>query len=320
LRARAATANGASPPPVAAPTTQNPSSVPAASETATSDDTSANVDTVPDVSLTDLPAPTTLEADSVVFTLSDGTPVTRAEAEQGYLRQKDYTKKTTEIGEQRRRLETNSTINDQAAQFFSQHLPSIIENVRSAIPPAPDPALKATDINGYTQQWIERQEAIENLRNFEAQQYEANRHSESLRQQNLRNQYTNELNTLLEKRPSWKDEKVRAEEQQRVTNYAKSLGFTDADLSITDHRLILALLDAELGARVRKGGQQGAAARTVANPTISPNQSAGTVSNPARQQQTLRERAASASDGDDRFKAGVELLRRGRTQPNGAGK
>jgi hypothetical protein len=98
----------------------------------------------------------------------------------------------------------------------------------------------------------------------EQERVRALKEQDARREQDRRN--AAEREALLQKQPKWRDPAVWAAEGRKNLEYAKSLGWTEADFkSVTDHRVILMLNDARLHAeaqarfRPRSGTGTGAA-------------------------------------------------------------
>lgn len=106
-------------------------------------------------------------------------------------------------------------------------------------------ALRASDPGRYAAMWTDfqsRQQAIQGyLGEVRNQQSAAEQQSQAA----LASKIESERSAMLDKYPEWKDPAAFASARDSMMNYAKSLGFTDAELGrVYDHRLMSVLHDA----------------------------------------------------------------------------
>jgi hypothetical protein len=80
--------------------------------------------------------------------LDDGTFVTVADLKKGSLLQADYTRKTQEVAEQRRSVETQSAAAKQRETQATQIAELATNLIRGVMPPEPDPRMALSSING----------------------------------------------------------------------------------------------------------------------------------------------------------------------------
>lgn len=117
-------------------------------------------------------------------------------------------------------------------------------------------------------------------------------------------QLPKERELMLEKRPEWQDEKVFQAARTQMVGYAKSLGFSDADIaSIFDHRQMLVLDQAArfaaAQAQVPSALKKVRAAPQVSSPgariSRDPQRAAATQANAAWKKSGYRDQAAGAA-------------------------
>ena len=145
----------------------------------------------------------------------------------GYSRTSDYTKKTQNLAEQRKAVESERARIDEAAKLrdtYAQRL-QVIEQMLTQ--PAEDlTALKDQDPIGYAVKMAENMEREKQL-----QAVRAERESLQAKQERLRSAI-----------PDFGDEVKGEVIRKEIKDYAKSVGWTDQELSqVYDHRAVLTL-------------------------------------------------------------------------------
>lgn len=180
----------------------------------------------------------------------DGEKVTVAELKKGYLRVQDYTRKTQQVAETRKVLESElGQIRVERSQY-EQLLPALQQQLHQLANQEPDwELLYQQDPIGAIQEerrWrAMKQQREEQLAAIEAEQTRLAtlRQSEQLKQ--LEHHLSAERDLLLEKIPKWRDANVAAEERKKVKEYAQKLGFSAEEMdAVTDHRAVVGLYKA----------------------------------------------------------------------------
>lgn len=180
----------------------------------------------------------------------DGQKVKVDELKKGYLRQSDYTRKTQQVAEARKALETElESIRVERSQY-EQLLPALQQQLHQLANQEPDwDALYQQDPFTAVQEerkWrVAMQQRQEQLEAIQAEQSRlaSLRQSEQLKQ--LEHHLSQERDLLLERIPAWKDTKVAAAERKKVKEYAQSIGFSAEELeAVTDHRAVIGLYKA----------------------------------------------------------------------------
>jgi len=195
-----------------------------------------------------------LSPDNVLFK-HEGEDVTLGEAEKGFLRQSDYTSKTSELAVERKAIAEERAETAREREHYSQSLEAMQATLDAASHQQIDwETLRTTDPVGYLQHKEaerERQDQQAKIRD------EQTRVAAQAQQENTaaRSDYETEQETLLNKAlPSWNDEKVANKEKSDIVGYLGSMGFSsDETKDIIDHRLVLMLRDAVAGKALRKG-------------------------------------------------------------------
>ena len=166
----------------------------------------------------------------------------------GYSRTADYQKKTQSLAEQRKAVEAERIKIEEAAktrETYAQRL-QVIEQLLQQQNQGEDlSSLKAEDPIAYAVAMAEKVEREKQLQAVQAErarvQQEQMVHQQALLQKHMQT----EQQKLMEAIPEFKDD-VKAELVRRdIRNYAKSIGFTDQELSqVYDSRAVLALYKA----------------------------------------------------------------------------
>lgn len=171
----------------------------------------------------------------------ESVEVTEDELIRGYQRQRDYTRKSQEIAEARKSLESELAEARSERQRMAQMLDTF--QAQQEAVPVPDEELRDIDPMEYLLQ-KERFESHQNR--LRAAQEERQRLANAQQQEHeraLQQMLVDENRKLVERVPAWKDDTVRKAETSQMMDYAqKELGYTADELSqIYDSRLVDAL-------------------------------------------------------------------------------
>lgn len=204
--------------------------------------------------------------------LPDGTKVEREEIVKGYLRQSDYTRKTSEVAEQRKRLEAETTRINGITEAF-------IDQLSRMIPPAPDQALAYRDPNAYTRAKAAHDAAVAQVQEIVQIGEQAKSAHQGVQQAELQQIIAEENRKLVERFPQAANPKGRQEFFGQVAETAQSLGFSMEELqSATDHRLFTLAHYASLGMKAEqakgKAREKAAKAPAVTNKPSNPKRQA----------------------------------------------
>lgn len=174
--------------------------------------------------------------------------VTLDELLNGYSRTADYQKKTQSLAEQRKAVEAERVKIEEAAktrETYAQRL-QVIEQLLQQQDQGQDLAsLKSEDPIAYAVAMAEKMERDKQLQAVQAEKARVQQEQQSYQQAQLQKHIQAEQQKLIEAIPEFKDD-VKAEVVRRdIRNYAKSIGFTDQELSqVYDSRAVLALYKA----------------------------------------------------------------------------
>ena len=166
----------------------------------------------------------------------DGEEKTIEELRNGFLRQKDYTRKTQELAEHRKAVEAKDQEMDRERAEYAQLLPALAERIQQEAKQEPDwdtlydadPVMAAKA----ERQWRKEQEGrVAQLQAVQAeqqrmQQIEAQKHVQM--QQSYLEQQRQILPDII---PEWRDGKVAATEATQIRDFLLGEGFSEQDVS-----------------------------------------------------------------------------------------
>ena len=166
----------------------------------------------------------------------------------GYSRTADYQKKTQSLAEQRKAVEAERVKIQEAAktrETYAQRLQVIEQLLQQQNNPEDLARLKEEDPFAWQQRMAEQYERDKQLAAVQAERARVQQEQMSYQQAQLQKHMQAEQQKLVEAIPEFKDD-VKAEVVRRdIRNYAKSIGFTDQELSqVYDSRAVLALYKA----------------------------------------------------------------------------
>ena len=172
--------------------------------------------------------------------------VTLDELKKSYQLGSDYTKKTQEIAEQRKVIETEAKAIIEARQVrdeYSQKLQAVQQFlVGSNDRPEDLAAMKENDPIGYAVKVAEMTEKKEQLQLVQAEQQRIAQQQQADRSAQMQRVVEQESQKLAQSLPEFSD-KVKGEQiRNDIRSYGKSVGFTDEELSqVYDSRQVLTI-------------------------------------------------------------------------------
>lgn len=164
----------------------------------------------------------------------DGEEITVEELKAANLRQRDYTRKTQELAEQRKALEAQySEIERERAQY-AQMLPALQQRLEQKEQEPDwdtlydtDPTMAAKAERQWRKQQEERQAQIAAVQ-AEQQRVQA---LQQQKVQQMQEQYVTQQREMLpEVIPEWRDSKVAAQEATQIRDFLLGEGFTEQDI------------------------------------------------------------------------------------------
>ena len=171
--------------------------------------------------------------------------VTLEELIKGYQLGADYTKKTTEVAEQRKVIEAERQAIQEAKQLreaYAQRL-QLVEQFLST-PEEDIEHLKESDPIGYAVKVAEQTQKEKQLQAVRAEQAKLAEQQQFEQAQSLRNHLAAESEKIAAIIPEYADKEKGAKVRQEIRDYAKSIGWTDQELgSVYDSRAVLSLYE-----------------------------------------------------------------------------
>lgn len=214
-------------------------------------------------------------SDNAKVRLADGTVTTIADLKSGSLRNADYTRKTQEVAEQRRALETQSQAFEASHKELAQQRDYVSQLLQSLTPQAPDPAMTDPRSANYDPVRYMHEKA-----NYEAWQ----QHASYLQQQSeadkakaqekanadRQTRINSEWGKLMERASDLNDKAKFTAFEADVFKYGSEYGFSRDELIDRvpqDHRMALVLKDA-IAYRKLKAAQPKVAKKVENRPPV----------------------------------------------------
>lgn len=162
----------------------------------------------------------------------------------GYQREADYTKKTQTLAEQRKQVEAERAVIEQAKQERDQYQQRLAA-IESALRQAPQEnleALKETDPIGYAVKVAEQTQREKQLQAISAERQRIAQQQQAEQAQHLSQFLAVEAQKLAEAIPEYADEQKSVQVKKDIRDYAKKIGWSDEELaSVYDSRAVLTL-------------------------------------------------------------------------------
>lgn len=173
--------------------------------------------------------------------------VTLEEALSGYQRERTFHKRMNEVSQKSKAIEAESAETKRLRDQYAEGLQQLEQALQ-----VPEPnweELRRTRTNEeFASIHAEYQIQQNNLAKVQQQQQAIRYQQQAEVQAQYQNHLKSEFDTMLDKIPAWRDEKVREAERSKVISYAKShMGYTDDEIAqASDHRAIVTLRKAML--------------------------------------------------------------------------
>ena len=166
----------------------------------------------------------------------DGEEKTIEELRSGHLRQKDYTRKTQELAENRKAMEAQYQEIERERAEYAQLLPAMAERIQQAAEQEPDwDTLYDTDpvmAAKAERQWRKEQEArTAQLQAVQAEQQRMQQIAAQKQQQMQQSYLEQQRHILPDIIPEWRDKKVAATEATQIRDFLLGEGFSEQDVS-----------------------------------------------------------------------------------------
>lgn len=231
--------------------------------------------------------------DSIIVAMPDGEKLELKELKNGYLRDRDYRHKTTEIANKRRDLEALSTRVTQSANAISEVL-------MSQVPKAPDQSLSFTDPVRYIQEKAQHEAALEIVNSIVEKATSAGAVVNTLTQEQQTENIQSEVAKLTEAFPQVKTPEGKKKFFEASLGAAKELGFSDQELNgITDHRMFKVAYYAKLGLEAEAAKAKAASKVVNVPPVATQRRQAGpSVAKSRANQEAMKKLSSTGSISD----------------------
>lgn len=182
--------------------------------------------------------------------------VTLDELVKGYQLGADYTKKTTEVAEQRKAVEAERQAIEEAKyarDTYAQRLQAIEEFIVAQSPQEDLNSLKENDPIGYAVKVAELSERKEQLQAIRAEQYRIAQVQQSEQARAMSDRVAQEASKLAQVLPEFSDPTKGENLRKEIRTYGKALGFSEEELSsVYDSRHVVTLHKAMMYDKLQK--------------------------------------------------------------------
>jgi hypothetical protein len=196
------------------------------------------------------------EPSYVVKAAGEEKEVPLSELIKGYQLGADYTKKTTEVAEQRKLVEAERGAIEEAKyarDTYAQRLQAIDQFLTSQMPQEDLASLKENDPIGYAVKVAELSEKKEQLQAIRAEQARIAQEQQSDYARAMSDRVAQEASKLAQVLPEFSDPAKGDNFRKEIRSYGKTLGFTDDELSqVYDSRHVLTLHKAMMYDKLQK--------------------------------------------------------------------
>lgn len=238
--------------------------------------------------------------DETEVDLGDGRKLPLAELKSGYLRQADYTRKTQEVAEARRRVAEKDSQLDGAVKNVIQRFEVLEQVLAKAVPPPPSVEMAAQDPFGYQEQQARHIDAMQKLQAVQQQLAEAKGTEKSLTEQKEQERRKAEFEALVAWKPDLADPTKRETFGRGLMAAAERYGYTKDDFNqLWDHRLIKVLDDARRYQDLKAKAPATVQKARKAPPAITPKQRQSPGSTQARGANDAMKRLQKTGSIDD---------------------
>lgn len=174
----------------------------------------------------------------------------------GYQLGADYTKKTTEVAEQRKAVEAERQAIEEAKyarDLYAQRLQAMEQFIVEQVPQEDLASLKENDPIGYAVKVAELSEKKDQLQAIRAEQERIAYMQQSEQAQAMQQRVAQEAQKLTQVLPEFSDPTKGENLRKEIRTYGQSLGFTDAELSsVYDSRHVVTLHKAMMYDKLQK--------------------------------------------------------------------
>ncbi|WP_420013328.1 hypothetical protein [Tateyamaria sp.] len=188
--------------------------------------------------------------DNVLVKLDSGDEVPLSELKSGYLKDKDYRHKTTELADERKQLVEVQQSFTERSKFVETTLTNLTTYLENLVPPEPPISLAQSDPGSYQYQKALRENAISELAQLVQMQDGLGQAQQGFSQEDITRLKGDEDAKLLKAMPHLSDPTKRAAFDTAIKETAIEFGFTEDEVAgAADHRILQLVHYARLGKR-----------------------------------------------------------------------
>lgn len=243
-------------------------------------------------------APEAEAGDDVLVTLDGDEKVTLKDLKAGYFRQADYTRKTTELAQERKAVEATKATLTERTSVVETALQNLSGYLQGLIPPEPPLQLAQTDPGRYQYQRALRESAIAELGQLVSIKGQVDTHKQSVSEQDQRAYMEAEGAKLVKAMPHLTDPGKRAAFDASVKAAALEFGFSEDEVAATvDHRILRLVHYARIGQRA-EANRNNAARRVVETPKEGKAKPSTVPARVVQNQRALRQLSKTGSLAD----------------------
>lgn len=172
--------------------------------------------------------------------------VTLDELQSGYQRQKDYTKKTQEVAEQRKEFESKQAELQQLQENFMNQAVlanEVLNRDLKKFETVDWETLKVTDPTEYVAKQVEMQDIKQRQGELQQQAQQVYEHNLKVQEAERLKHVEAERKKTLEVFPEWKDQKKAEAGQLAIVEFARAQGYHDQELANVVNARDLMILD-----------------------------------------------------------------------------
>ena len=226
----------------------------------------------------------------------------------GYQRGSSFTQKSQALADERNAFADQQTALGQERQTYASVLQQLRQQMESAAQPNIDwDTLERQDPLQYLKLKQMERDRGEQIQAVQEEQVRMQQLLQGQQSEELEKRLSQERTMVLEKIPEWSDSDLQADEQRKLLEYGKTLGFSDEELGqIYDHRALIALRDAWRYNKLTNGEKVQAAKSKIGSAKAGNKETSQRVR--SRKQKAMRQKLRTTGKVDDAAALFGELL------------
>jgi len=226
----------------------------------------------------------------------------------GYQRGSSFTQKSQALADERNAFADQQTALGQERQTYASVLQQLRQQMEAAAQPNIDwDTLERQDPLQYLKLKQMERDRGEQIQAVQEEQVRMQQLLQGQQSEELEKRLSQERTMVLEKIPEWSDSDLQADEQRKLLEYGKTLGFSDEELGqIYDHRALIALRDAWRYNKLTNGEKIQTAKSKIGSAKAGNKETSRRVR--SRKQKAMRQKLRTTGKVDDAAALFGELL------------